>query len=751
MGIIFKKLLSYFKYRINLFIIIVSLTSFLFIFSKILGFFDLVKDFAVLNILYGGGLLFSGIFIILVLPTYPLYFMIWERKNFNIPERLLLMIISNVSFYILVGYFGYFINISLNETYFFAFIGSFSFMLFLIAMLFNSNNQNCSFFKFRNKEIQKSNSVYNYNILKYLKEKGRINIILLIVFIFLLCIFDIIRVSFFMGTDPWYHIFLVEYININKTLPLDFYFENLGLHIFTLIIHYFTNLDIFLIPRFFVFFTFFIGALIIYTLLRRIFKNRNLAIMGVFLIEISFLGFSFLQYQFWPTSLATLQCLTIFYILYRRAESFIRYDPPGNKAFRKDLMLSYILIVILFISSTITHSLVTMSFIVSFTLIYLMYFLKNRKRGGDMILLIILCGIFGAFYLIDFAVGHFSRFLFYYNISNPTFILLLLLGIPCLLIFIRIITKSIDFEIGKYKKIIHNTWYNNLEKKFIIPVIFSVLITTSIVFTIGNILWFNFNISTFLVVIQDGVFVLFSLWGFILFQKKPKGKFLFIWFVNLFLIIGASLLLYLIFGGFSFFGRIFIFSSVPIIIGFISYFYKLIKTHQINKNVVKVSLLLLVIFTIFTSFIEERDYYRTYSIENYELQNIIWMSEYTTKKKVIITEFLWEYLFYYYDFPYNDSDLDPESLHNFITISEGLLLPENHIQNNENIFLVLKSTYNTDVYLILTDYYISFSGLENFGSLSQEQIETYYNLTYFNRICSTRTINNIDEPIYWVV
>ncbi|TFF87528.1 MAG: hypothetical protein EU549_04555 [Promethearchaeota archaeon] len=329
--------------------------------------------------------------------------------------------------------------------------------------------------------------------------------------------------------------------------------------------------------------------------------------------------------------------------------------------------------------------------------------------------------------------------------------MLLLLGIPCLLIIIGIITKSIDFQSGKYKKIIYNTWYNNLEKKFIIPVIFSVLILASIIFTIGNLLWFNYTISTFLVVIQDGIFVLFSVWGYILFQKKPKGKFIFIWFVNLFLILGASLLLYLIFGGFDFFGRIFIFASVSIMIGFSSYFYKLIKTHKINKKVVKMSLVLLVIFTIFTSFIEERNYYRTYSIENYEVQNIIWMSEYTTDRNVIITEFLWEYLFYYYDFPYNDSDLDPESIHNFITISERLLLPQNHIQDNENIFHVLKSTYNTDIYLILTDYYISFSGLENFGSISQEQLEMYYNLTYFNRICSTRTINNIDEPIYLVV
>ncbi|TFF89490.1 MAG: hypothetical protein EU549_00375 [Promethearchaeota archaeon] len=554
-----------------------------------------------------------------------------------------------------------------------------------------------------------------------------------------------------MGSDPWYHIFILEYMQTNKTLPLDFYFENLGLHIFTLIIHYFTNLDIFLIPRFFVFFTFFLGALIIYSLLRRIFKNRNLAIMGVFLLETSFLGFSFLQYQYWPTSLASFQCLTIFYILYRRAENFIKENPPGNKTFTNNLLLSYSLIVILFISSIFTHSLVTMTFIVSFTMIYLMYFLKNRKRGVDLILLLILCGVFGVFYLIDFAVGHFSTFLFFFNISNPTFIGLLLLGIPCLIIFIWIITKSIDFEIGKFMKILQDTWYNNLEKKFIIPVIFSLLISTSIVFTIGNILWFNFNITTFLVVVQDGVFVFFSVWGFILFQKKPKGKFLFIWFVNLFLIIAASLLLYLIFGGFSFFGRVFIFSSVSIMIGFVSYFYKLIKTHQINKNIVKASLVLLVIFTIFTSFMEERNYYRTYSIENYEVQNIIWMSEYTNENKVIITEFLWEYLFYYYDFPYNDSDLDPKSLHNFITISERFLLPENHIQDNENIFQALRSTYKTDVYVILTDYYISFSGLENFGSLSQEQIEMYYNLTYFNRICSTRTINNINEPIYWVI
>lgn len=740
------------QFRFNIFVLFISFLSSILILINISSSYNIFKDIPIISSIYQISLLFAGIFTILCLPAYPIYFMILKDKEFTILVRIMLLIITNCSFYILVGYIAYFINIPITEQYFFILNCLITFILFIIGFGLNYKMQSILIQKSNHKKTNTSKKEQNLFCLKFLKENLSKNSVLLVIFIFLLCLFDIIRVGFFLGTDPWYHIFIVKYIEINKNLPLEFYFENLGLHIFTLVIHYFTNVDIFLIPRFFIFFTFSFGALIVYNFLKTIFNEQNLALFGVFLIEISFLGFSFIQYQFWPTSLAMFQCLVIFYLLYRRQERFIKAEHPSSGDLKSDIIFTYLFIILTFISSFFTHSLVTMVFIISFSLIYLIYFLKNGRRGIDLILLLILCGVFGLFYLMDFAVGHFSIILFFVGNLNMKLGLLLLGGIPFIILLIYIIVKSIDFEMGKYEKTIKNQWYLNLEKKYVIPLIFSGLIITAVIFFIGNLFWFQLNITTILVVIQDGLFVLFSVWGFALYQKKPKGKFLFIWFINFFLILGAGLLQYLVFGGFSFFGRIFLFSSVAVIMGFVSYGYKLIKTHSINLKIVKLLIVIFVIFSIFTTFSEERDYYETYTIDRNEIENVLWMSEYTYEKNIIILEFSWEYLFYYYDYPYNNSTISPESMHHFITINKQYLLPDNHInQNNQNILKNLKDTFNADVYIFLTDKYITFSGFGGFGEISPEIIENYFNLTYLNRICSTKSISGIDEPIYWVI
>jgi hypothetical protein len=314
-----------------------------------------------------------------------------------------------------------------------------------------------------------------------------------------------------MGLDPWYHIFIVNYMDINKILPMNFYFDNLGLHIFTLNLHYFTDLEIFLIPRYFIFFTFFIGSLIVYNILKKVFNEHNLAIMGVFLIEISFLGFSFMQYQFWPTSLAVFQCLTIFYLLYNRQKDFLNPDPPKRHEIKNNRKFTYIFIMATFFSSIFIHSLVTMIFLLSFALIYVVYFLKDKWRGFDLIILLFLFGIFGFLLSINFGTGHFTIILMYLGITDFKILVVLVVGIPGLISIFYIIKKSIDFESGKWKKMLNEKRYMKLEKKFVIPIIICILLGATIFFMIGEHLdLFSFSYSTILMIIQDGIFLLFS-------------------------------------------------------------------------------------------------------------------------------------------------------------------------------------------------------------------------------------------------
>ncbi|MBD3197811.1 MAG: hypothetical protein GF317_22360, partial [Candidatus Lokiarchaeota archaeon] len=726
---------------LNFIVLMLALLSFMFLFLNISGVYYFFIQLPVLSEIYQFIALISSIYIIMCFPAYPLYFIILEDKEFSFLERIMFLIISNISFYILMGYLAYFMNITITGCFFFITIFFTSILFFLIGFARNFTNSD----KVLNEEVKdySRSSIKSFLISIFIgiKQKRNTNSILLIIFIILLCIFNVIRVSFFLGTDPWYHIFIVKYIDINQTLPLDLYYENLGFHIFTIVIHIFTNIEILLIPRFFVFFTFGFGALFVYNILKEVFNNVNLAILGVFLIEVSFLGFSFILYQFWPTNLSMFQSLAIFYILYKRQKRFLGEDPPTIKEVKYNYEFTYIFTVVIFLSSFLTHSLITMVFTLSYAMFYLVYLIKSRYRGFDFLLCLILFGLFVLFFMVDFGVGHFSVLLFFSGIWDYRFTFIILLGVPILILFFWIITKSIDFKQGKYKRIIRNERYNRLEKKYIIPLIFSGIIIVTIVFSIGNMFWFSYNISTFLVVIQDGIFILFSIWGFYLFQHKPNGKLLFIWLVNFLLILAAGLVIYVIFGGFSFFGRIFLFSSVPIIIGFISYLYKLIRTGDIELAKIKTFLIFVVLFTIFTSFLEEIDYYETYSIDRNELENVNWISEYTEGEKVIIIEFSWEYLFFYYEYPYNESYINPVSMHYFTTISDKYVLPKNHLDEaDKNIFEKLRSKYNSGVYLFLTDNYLSFSNEVGFQKIPSQEIEKYYNLSYFNRICSTKTV-----------
>ncbi|MFW9989151.1 MAG: hypothetical protein ACFFC3_10880, partial [Candidatus Odinarchaeota archaeon] len=142
-------------------------------------------------------------------------------------------------------------------------------------------------------------------------------------------------------------------------LPLNEYYGSLGFHIFSSILHFFSGVDIALIPSYFTFYTILLSALVFYNLLTKIFKNENLALFGVFILEAPFLGFNYMMYQFWPSSLVLIQGLFIFDLLYKRFLNLTKINRPTNEVLFKDLFLYYFLIIIVFISASLTHSLTT--------------------------------------------------------------------------------------------------------------------------------------------------------------------------------------------------------------------------------------------------------------------------------------------------------------------------------------------------------------------------------------------------------
>jgi hypothetical protein len=142
-----------------------------------------------------------------------------------------------------------------------------------------------------------------------------------------------------------------------------------------------------------------------------------------------------------------------------------------------------------------------------------------------------------------------------------------------------------------------------------------------------------------------------------------------------------------------------------------------------------------------------------FNLKKRELKSIQWYSNYTSNKEVIISNFGWYAIFIYNDYPFEekDTDIELESIHYFLIVDNLLVHPSNHISNGTNILKELKSTYNTNVVLILpTEYYSQFSW-RFFDSLNNEEIEAYYNLNYLNRIFSSKAENGEQTPYYWVI
>ncbi len=752
-----KEFLFLNKSRIYLFVFLISFISLLFIFFSLINLSVIfnISEILIIDLTFRTAVILSTIYVILFLPTFPIFFIILKKMDFNNLEKLSLTILSNLSYYILIGYFGFLMGIPLTGAFYLIIILVPFFMIIFYIIIGNKKYGKFTFLNL-NKSIEKSGESERFSLKNYLKENIPLNGFLLVIFILLLCIVIAIRFDPFGGTDPWIHITIIKMISNMKSLPIEEYYGLLGLHIFCNIIHLFSRVDFLLIPRFFPFYTFFLSTLIFYNILMRIFKNQNLAIFGVFLLEFSSLGFSNMMIQFWPSGLAIIQCLAIFFLLYVRFQNFIKLDRPTKKIITSNIIFYYGLITFFFISALLTHALTTIIFLISFIWVYLIYFIKDYRRGIDLIFLCSLTGIFLFLYNVGIST---NQFWFIWLFDFPWYIIIIALVMVGVIgsLFIWRMQKSILFTKGRFKLTImgkKSKFYKYIEENIIKPLIICVVIFLTIIFLIGNSFIFNLVFTSILIGIEIMIFAAFAIWGYILFQKKPKGKYLFIWADGFGFILLCALLLELFPTNNHFWVRIIYMIPPIIIIGFISYIYKLIKTDSIKTKGSKFFLIFIVVFSLFATFTHEIFSFEPFIVKKREINTFKWHTNYSTNKSVIITEFGIDNIFIYYKYPYNteNKDLKTDDIYEFISIRQNLFPPENHYdENGVNRLKEIKNSYGNDVYITIPDYYFINLDWQLFEEMSEEQIEKYYNLTYLNRICSSKNINGKDAPLYWVI
>lgn len=747
MGINFNKvlftisLLSFFLVLLNIFKI-----------TAILG----IAPTSLLGLLLFFTFLFSTIFLLIFLPTYPLFFVIFKEKDFNSLEKLSLTIVVNLSFYIITAYIGHILGIPITALFFFftLLISYFSIITYILIKEYRSGIY--SFF--RSKNLSKKRGYENLSLFNYLKKLFPSNGILLIIFLILICIFNVVRFEYFFGTDPWLHSYISKRIVKMNHLPLKEYYGSLGLGIFGAVIHFFCGVDFILIPKFFIFYTIPISALIFYNILMRIFNNQNLAFFGVFILEFSGLGFAYMMYQYWPAHLVLIQTLTIFFLLYVRLQKFMKIERPTKKEVFSDMIFFYSLITFIFISTILTHVLTSIILLLSFIWIFLIYFAKDYRRGFDFLLL---CSLFVIFLLFLYFGLSSEHFYFFDAIDISSFSLILLLaaigiGIAGAILVWRL-KNSIKFTTGRFTKTIKGEqypYYKTIEDKVIIPLALGIITILAVLYYIGNLLVFKLPITTIFTGVEIMLFVIFAIWGITLFQKKPRGKPMMIWGIFLAFFFLAVFVIDILTINRKYWARIIFMAPPLIVIGFISYIYKLIKTKSIREKGTKFFIIFLIGFSLCTTYFHEYEIVPYVSLTKRQVGGAQWYSEHTSDKNVIITEFGLKYMFMYYDYPYNEKDenIDGKDTNYYEdTRDNDLFKPEEHVDDGENKLQELKEEKGTDVVITLDDQYYYNKGYDTYQYVDKEEQEEYYELQYLNRIYNAKSRDGSENPIYWVI
>ncbi|MHA1478115.1 MAG: hypothetical protein ACTSPU_07940, partial [Promethearchaeota archaeon] len=129
-----------------------------------------LDTYLLLNSLLQFSWMASSIFIILFLPSYPFFFKIYKSVRFNPLEKLGLTIVFNMSFYIVIGYFGNGLGFILDANYFFMLLLVVFSSLLAIILIFRIRNKGKKAFKFNTSSKKKKKKYENFSFSAYLKK-----------------------------------------------------------------------------------------------------------------------------------------------------------------------------------------------------------------------------------------------------------------------------------------------------------------------------------------------------------------------------------------------------------------------------------------------------------------------------------------------------------------------------------------------------------------------------------------------------
>ncbi len=697
-------------YLINLILFVLSL-SVLFIAQIFAIFIPVLQEIA------------TG-FMVFWMPGFCIMFLIWKPQIFEPVFYLPLTLIFSQAIIIIGGILLSVFNILWNSTSILLFLTIFSCCCFLIARKsYRFNVRICLF----------EDYCPNFTNFQKKYEAGEIvprNFWFLLIFALLLGVFSILCVPVIKVYDPWYHARILNNILQSGQIPFNEFRGSLGMHIFSGAFAFLGNISTLDIARYFPIYFVFNGILACYLLFHRVLKNPQMAILGSFLVSFASLGIAGFLHglnNFWSNAMAVPLALGILFFLFDANLSEIRSPSQKRTIIFIGLFLSFILYFL--------HDVIFVLFWLSALFVQIMYSKSKRSQRSNVIIVLaaMVPLLIGNFVVAEVLIFRDTAILF--SLPPIIWVGVIILIYPAW----KILKGMTNFPRGSYTAFLNgearDAKLTYLIEKYLKIIIISILIAVPTI-TIDFIAPVGLDpldnlILTGLSNAINFVFVILSLLGLLVIRRKEKcGSILFYW--GLFFIAGtyAYALYDALFIHLNLWIRFGMFGAPTTVILVVVYIYRLLNKPNLKSTRVIKAIGIFIIFSVAIGLLDDMHLHRNYAV--YEVSTIESVAPNIPQGSLSIAHQRWAYLAEFYSNRTISTDSGSCILLSGEEEQRVYFNSKRDLDPNRNIFIILDSSY-----LEFGAVFVPAMSCVNNGKMTQEQLLSYQNRTYFNRVFSS--------------
>jgi hypothetical protein len=693
----------------------------------------------------------STIITIFILPGISIAVILYHKLTF---ERILFSIVLSYCFWTFIGFFFLQFQIELQYAHlalaFYLFV-AISLLIYIFLVDHHSIIQGDGNLRKKWAEFRK-----NFHI--------SYNVVLLIVFSFLLALFSALRVPFVPVEDDWYHMAVSNLFLNNNFIELSqTYRGNLGYHFIGATFSYLSNVNIIIIARFIGLIQLPLGCCLFYSFLNNQIKNSNITILITILFSFTILGTIINFTQYWPTALTSLFALQIYALFYERMKIYQKKkDDVDDHSFNKSLQLIhhsipnlfyYIIQTCLIVAIMFTHVMNATIFLIPILFNLLFFSFRDRRFIPEVIFYSIL-------FILQSILNPYSISLFFNsNLFQDSRLIIVFFGSLAFL----------GFFTYKFEKFIHKNSYSTVQPqafqisptnttiaiekkylwKYILPIVL-VIIPISMILGTKQYLPGN-SFLTFIEIEISAIVIGVSIVAFLIYRAYDiNGK---INFLNMWVILFIIFELFLMGTLSAFINRI-IELWIPLIFIGSGYYLKYITKTRLasprNRKIMLAGFLIAIISGV--SYQTSFDEYIPSSEANFISNTSRFIHSDSllpldSDTPMIIGGFQLKHPYGFYS---NGSELRYSVKLVDILWRNVTNTPENpslleflvEYQISENI---------SDIYVVIEESYftigIALLDGNNFGIISENTFNTFNNLQYINRIAVSKDNN----ALYWMI